>query len=236
MGFYRELSRYYDDIFAVDAGELAFVSGLLAGRKTILDIGCGTGNKTVLLSRDATVTGVDGDADMIARATADNARPGIRYEVLDMTRLEERFAPASFEAAVCLGNTLVHLTAPGAIESLCAAVRRLLAPGGVFVCQILNYDRILDNAVTELPVIDTPPARFSRHYAPRDGLLLFRTELLVKTTGETFRDETPLYPLRPGELEEALRGAGFSGQRQYGSYAGAPFTPDSFVIITAAVS
>ncbi|SBW02747.1 putative Methyltransferase type 11 [uncultured delta proteobacterium] len=236
MGFYEELSRYYDEIFPVDAGEMRFVSGFLAGKRDVLDIGCGTGNKTVLLSDSARITGVDADPGMIARARADNARPGITYEILDMAALGERFSPASFDGAVCLGNTLVHLTDPAAIRGLCASVRRLLAPGGVFVCQILNYGRILDNAVTKLPVIETPNTRFSRFYTAKGDLLLFRTELYLKANGQSLKNETPLYPLRPESLEAMLAATGFSGLEQYGSYQGDPFRKDSFVIIVAATA
>ena len=236
MGFYQELSRHYDEIFPVDAGEMGFAAKLLSGRNAILDIGCGTGNKTALLSGTARITGVDSDAGMIERARADNARPGITYDVLDMAALASRFSPGSFDAAVCLGNTLVHLTDPAAIQDFCATVRRLLVPGGVFFCQILNYARILDNAVRELPVIETPGVRFFRRYAPAGDLLLFQTEIFLKADGQCLKNETPLYPLRPESLEAMLREAGFSGQEHYGSYQGVPFTEESFVIIAAAVA
>ncbi|MDL2209798.1 class I SAM-dependent methyltransferase [Desulfovibrio sp. OttesenSCG-928-O18] len=236
MGFYQELSKYYDEIFAVDAAEMGFVASLLRGRESLLDIGCGTGNKTVLLSDTARITGVDADPGMIERARADNARPGVRYDVLDMTELGGALPPGSFDAAVCLGNTLVHLTKPEAVNALCRTVHALLVPGGVFACQILNYARILDRKVTELPVIDTAHTRFVRRYVPRGGLLGFATELTVKETGETFCNETPLLPLRPEALEAALGQAGFTRQEHYGSYAGGSFNEDSFVIITAAVA
>lgn len=236
MGFYQELSRYYDEIFPMDASEMAFVASLLAGRENILDIGCGTGNKTVLLSDTARITGIDGDGGMIERARQNNARPGIAYDVADMAALSARFAPASFDAAVCLGNTLVHLTTPEALQTLCDAVRALLVPGGIFVCQILNYDRILDNNVTALPLIDTPNTRFSRAYGREDDLLLFETEIFLKKTSETLNNSTPLYPLRPAALQTMLVQAGFSTQNQYGSYQGAPFEKDSFVLIAAATA
>lgn len=237
MGMYRDLSPYYDEVFAVDAAEMRFVRDLLRGRRRVLDAGCGTGNKTVLLEEAGrSIAGVDADASMIERARRDNARPDITYDVLDMTALAERFAPGSFDAAVCLGNTLVHLTRPQAIRDLCGTVRGLLEPGGMFICQILNYDRILDNAVTGLPVIDTPRARFSRFYDPDGPNLIFRTELFLKDTGETLHNSTPLYPLRPGEFAAMLRGAGFSAQNAYGSYAGEAFTEKSFILIVAAVA
>lgn len=236
MGFYQELSRYYDEIFPADREEMAFVAALLRDSAAIVDIGCGTGNKTVLLHPSARITGVDADEGMIARARADNARPGITYTTLDMAGLAGHFAPASCDAAVCLGNTLAHLTTPEALQALCDAVHGLLAPGGTFVCQILNYDRILDRNITDLPVIETAHTRFLRAYERRGGLLLFTTALLLKDGGETLRNVTPLYPLRPDELSAMLARAGFSGEKRYGSYLGAPFTSDSFLLLTTAVA
>lgn len=237
MSLYRDLSAYYDEVFAVDAAEMRFTRDLLDGRRRVLDIGCGTGNKTVLLAEEGrAVTGVDADPDMIARAREDNARSGITYEILDMDGLGRRYAPGSFDGAVCLGNTLVHLTRPGAIRALCATVHSLLESGGVFICQILNYDRILDNGISELPVIDTPRARFSRFYEQRGDTLAFLTELLLKDTGETLRNTTLLFPLRTSALSASLSEAGFSRQDAYGSFNGDSFTKKSFVIIVKAVA
>lgn len=232
MSFYQSISPYYDAIFPVDATEMSFVATLLTGRKHLLDMGCGTGNKTVHVAHTVEhITAFDLDADMIATAKVDNARPNITYMELDMTAVDTAFAGQRFDCALCLGNTLVHVIRPGGIAALLRKTHALLQPGALFLLQILNYDRILDYKITELPVLDSGEAVFTRRYAPQDGLLRFITSLTVKKSGATFVNDIPLCPMRKADLAEALAGAGFSETAWYGNYEGAPHTPDSFMTI-----
>lgn len=224
MGFYEELSRYYDEIFPVDAGDMDFIRQALGGAERVLDIGCGTGNKTALLAaKGRVVLGIDSDSGMIARAAADNAGQGLAYEVLDMRLLGERFAPQAFDGVICLGNTLVHLDGPEAVADLLRTAARLMERNGVLVLQILNYDRILDRQIRELPSLEGEHAVFERRYEPQGHLLRFRTRLRIKKSGESFDNDVPLYPLRRGELETALRASGFDDMAWYGGFAGEPY-------------
>ncbi len=230
MTFYQEISPYYDTLFPVDAGEMAFVRRLLPHGASILDIGCGTGNKTIFLAEGAAwALGVDLDPNMIARAASDNARPNIRYRTLNMSDLGKTFSKR-FDAIVCLGNTLVHLPSLEEIRFM-VSIAELLAPSGCFILQILNYDRILDRDALELPVLQTPQIKFTRTYR-RDGRLLrFLTVLEDKRTGAVLRNDIPLYPLRRSELTAILKGVGLVVIEYFGSYQGAPHTDDSFVTI-----
>ena len=57
-----------------------------AAVKTAVDIGCGPGNSTELLTArfpGATVSGIDSSADMIAAAR--KRLPGIRFEIADIS-------------------------------------------------------------------------------------------------------------------------------------------------------
>lgn len=234
MSFYQELSRYYDEIFAVDDNEMRFIRDLLQGRKHILDIGCGTGNKTVYFSTEHnSVIGIDLDEGMIARAKAANADSGrdIRYAVVNMLEIDNVFAGLRFDGILCLGNTLVHLPSPAAIKNMLGKVHGLLSSDGVFVLQILNYDRIIEQKVNALPVIDTPNTRFLRRYAWEQGEMHFVTTLEIKNTGQTLHNDIVLYPLRKRELTDMLAAAGFTATDYFGSCQGAPHQNDSFVTI-----
>lgn len=235
MSFYKSISEQYDAIFPVDAAEMAFAGKLLEGRRKILDIGCGTGNKTVHLKNSHNeIIAVDGDETMIERARHDNARPGITYEVMDMRHICESFAAETFDAALCLGNTLAHLPSPREIADMLRETALLLNNAGVCVIQILNYDRILKNKVRELPVLEAERFRFSRFYDWKDGEMLFVTELFLKDSGKTVKNSVPLYPLRKAELDSALTAAGFSRVDYFGSYSGEALAENSFVLIAAA--
>lgn len=232
MNFYQELSRHYDAIFATSAEEMRFIRRLIPENAAVLDIGCGTGNKTVYFSdKAASVDAVDLDSGMIARAVSAHGRANVRYAVLDMRLVDKAFAGRFFGAVVCLGNTLVHLLSPGAILDLLAKIRSLLAKDGVFIVQILNYDRARAQNITELPPIETPEVRFLRRYVWEDGALRFITVLKIKHSGETLENDIPLYPLGKEELTNLLLQAGFGEPEYFGSYQGDAHGDDSFVTI-----
>jgi hypothetical protein len=168
---------------------------------------------------------------------------------LEELRLESAPAfSALFDAALCLGNTLVHLINPDKIRDFLTRLNGLLKPEGLFGVQILNYERILRLRLTSLPVLETARVRFSRFYdfeeSGRTELVLFRTELLVKghkdnrVAGRIISaGPIPLYPLRRTELAEMLEEAGFRTLNFYGGYGEDPQKtsthcgPDSFVTI-----
>ncbi len=232
MNFYQQLSVYYDEIFAVRPEELRFPAAQVAGRERLLDIGCGTGNKTVHFSSVASsIVAIDLDAGMIAKAGQNHARANIRYEVMDMLDIGRHFPAASFGGILCLGNTLVHLDSPASIQGLLDKTHRLLAPQGRLVLQILNYDRILDGNVEHLPDLDTEHVVFKRRYARQGGLLRFITTLEVKGGGQPLTSDIPLYPLRKDELAASLERAGYSGLEFYGGFQGEPHTADSFITL-----
>lgn len=232
MSFYQELSRYYDEIFAVDDEEMRFVKGLLRGKADLLDVGCGTGNKTVHFSAGASsIVAIDMDEGMIAKAQSVNSRDSISYSVLKMQDAGTAFQKARFDGILCLGNTLVHLTSSLHIRAFLRAVHGLLRPGGVFVLQILNYDRLMARNITSLPALETPNVRFTRGYAWDGADMHFVTSLHVRATGKILRNDIVLYPLRKEELTTMLLAAGFPHPGYFGSYQGAPHGDDSFVTI-----
>lgn len=235
MSFYSSISAYYDEIFPVDAGEMAFVKKQLDDCKNVLDIGCGTGNKTIhLTDAGRKITAIDGDPAMIHEAEKSNAARDIEYMTLNMSEISRAFAPESFDALLCLGNTLVHLPKPDDIGRLISDMGELLKPGGLALIQILNYDRILDKMLHALPELETDNIRFSRYYDFEGCGMNFVTKLLVKKSGQEIKNSIPLYPLRKHELNSMLGEAGFLEVKHYGSYSGEPLSENSFPLIAVA--
>lgn len=232
MSFYQTLSRYYDEIFPADEKEMAFVNSLLEGRKCLLDIGCGTGNKTVALAKGRESTAAfDLDEGMIETARQRPEAKHINFLAHNMLDLERIFAPDSFDAVVCLGNTLAHLTETGQLAGLLRQVRSVLLPGGIFVAQLLNYSRIIEQKVDRLPLIDTERVVFDRRYEWRDGRLHFTTCLTEKATGQAWRNDIILRPIVKFPIDGALESAGFGPAQFYGSYEGDPYRADSYHLI-----
>lgn len=234
MTFYEQLSRYYDEVFPAGEAEMHFVRDMLAGCERILDIGCGTGNKTEILSEGARAVAFDADPGMIAAARRRHAAPNIRYLVLDMLEMNKAFAAGDFDAALCLGNTLAHLNREKDLPAFLGQAWGVLTEDGVFIAQILNYDRIVRQHITELPPLETANVRFERRYDWRDDNMHFVTDLDVKRDGEVFRNDIVLRPILKHELDDALTAAGFRRIEHYGSYAGTPYDADSFHLIVRA--
>lgn len=232
MSFYAVLSKYYDEVFPAGASEMRFVKQVLANKRRLLDIGCGNGNKTVLLAqRDREIYAVDGDAAMIAAARQNYAAPGIDYAVRDMRDLRGGLPGRSFDGVLCLGNTLVHLPDKSTVEALLADVYALMSAAGVFVVQILHYEWIIAGKVAALPLIDTAHVVFHCDYVWEEGVLHFKTTLTGKADGSETYGDIVLLPLLTAELAEMLRLRGFTDLRHYGDYDGGPLKDDSLVSI-----
>jgi ubiquinone/menaquinone biosynthesis C-methylase UbiE len=171
---------------------------------------------------------------MIAEARARHTASNISYKVLDMLEVDREFAPAAFDAVICLGNTLVHLSDPLKIREMLGKIYRITRNNGVVLIQILNYDRILSRNISSLPLLETEHIRFARSYVHRDDGMHFVTRLLVKASGEEMDNDIVLYPLCQKEFADMLREAGFGHIDFFGSFQGGPLTPDSFACIAVA--
>jgi glycine/sarcosine N-methyltransferase len=159
----------------------------------------------------------------------------LAFMQMDMRDLSKRFAPASFDAILCFGNTLVHLEKRSDVLSLCRAVKGLLKQGGRFLLQILNYDHILSARLPGLPAIDNDRVHFARIYHYNDdGSITFRTILTIRASGSVLEAEVPLYPLPKGVVLALLRDAGFSEILVYGDFRRGQLAPQSLPLVVEA--
>lgn len=231
MHLYELLSENYDQLFPVAEKEISFLQEKLAGKEHLLDIGCGTGSKTVLLAESRRALGIDDSPEMIAIANRRHSNPNTSYLQLSMLEMMEQLAPRSFDGVICLGNTMAHLALPGQVLDLLRRVQELLENGGVFIGQIINFDRIISQRVESLPVIETDKVIFRRSYEWEGSSMSFCVELEDKETGGTERRETPMRPILKSTLESALQTAGFFDVEYYGSFSGEPYREDSYHLI-----
>ncbi len=126
------VTALYDPILALTMRERRFrpavVAAAMAGSPdTILDIGCGTGTQALALSRGATVTGVDADSEILARARS--KAPGVTF--IEGTAQALPFDDATFDCAV---TTLVlHHLGPDTKRDALREAARVVRPGGQLV-------------------------------------------------------------------------------------------------------
>ena len=247
--FYTSISNYYSEIFPYQPMQLQFVKnrvGELAG-KHILDIGCATGELAYqLVGAGVQVTGIDLNEDLLNQAIgcsgfparcsgrlsavslkseSEFTPPNLHFEIGNMLDLETDFQPSQFDVVLCFGNTLVHLQTVELMRQMLNGVYSVLMPGGQFLLQILNYDYILGEQVSELPVIETESIRFIRNYKFEESssLIRFQTELVLKKENKSISNETQLFAIKSIELIELLENAGFQNIELFSNFKQEPF-------------
>jgi SAM-dependent methyltransferase len=103
------------------------------GTRTVLELGCGTGNDAARLAReDYSVTGVDLSSAAIRQA---QARYGAvaTFLVADISQ-RLPFPDANFDAV--MSNVAMHMFPDAITRALFAEVGRLVAPGGLFLFHV----------------------------------------------------------------------------------------------------
>ena len=155
-------------------------------RSRVLDVGCGTGTQAVVIKRahpDAEVTGLDGDAKALAVARRKLAREGLEVQLDEGLATALPYPNARFDRVV--SSLVFHHLGDDAKRGALAEIRRVLAPGGVFV----------------LADFGPPRSWFERLLAPQ----LLKFEQARTNIGGGLRDllsqagfaieETPLYSM-----------------------------------------
>ena len=120
MKFYESIADYYEFIFdPEDSAEIIDGLFLGPGSRRIIDIGCATGKLAAgLAALKHDVTGIDLDAKMIGIAKENYSRKGLSVSFAreNMLNIANVFERGYFGAAVCVGNTIVHLGGEAEIE------------------------------------------------------------------------------------------------------------------------
>jgi glycine/sarcosine N-methyltransferase len=236
--FYQSIAKHYDDIFPLSDTLKRFLRSLgIRKEDHILDAGCATGEVALYLAQHArTVTGFDLDPDLVEIAHIKQGErdvENVRFLIGDMNDLDSMFAAGQFRIVLCLGNTLVHLPSTDAINDFFRKVAGILADGGFFIFQILNYEKILDQKTDELPLIDNEKIAFERRYdhETHKPLLAFNTRLTVKAISETIDNSIDLYPLQHREFMKMSSKQLYRSVQFLGGFDGKVFSEEDDLFI-----
>jgi len=169
-GFYDELADEYHLIFADWDAAIALqarvISGLLRDlgvtSGAVLDATCGIGTQAIGLAEAGfSVTATDISTVSVERCAREAAARGLTMAtaVADLRVLDVEGA-GDFDAAVSFDNALPHLLDDANLSAACAALRRVLRPGGVLLASIRDYDEVLRHR---------PSGDLPRRFATDDG-------------------------------------------------------------------
>jgi len=237
MGFYEEISKYYDNIFPIGDEQIRFLKEVLGTPpKSVLDVACGTGGYSLELAASGyDVTAVDLDAEMVNQLGVKVIKEGQSIKSLQANMLDlESKLTGKFNLAFCIGNSIVHLENIHQIKGFLSSTKKLMETDGSLVLQIINFDRILLKDVKSLPTIEDKKLglSFNRNYSydKQENTIYFKTKLSVD--GKSFENEIPLYPLLQDELVEAVTDAGFKKIKLFGDFNGNGFDKyNSFMLV-----
>jgi ubiquinone/menaquinone biosynthesis C-methylase UbiE len=100
----------------------------------VLDLATGTGSVALHLAlRGCRVTGVDKSRPMLAVARRKARKIGVRVRWLQQDMAHLSLPPRTFDAAVCLYDSLNYVTSIRALKSVFSRVATVLMPGGLFI-------------------------------------------------------------------------------------------------------
>jgi SAM-dependent methyltransferase len=228
-------SDLYDDpeLYALQyrayRADLAFYRGLALDRPgRVLELGAGDGRVTVELARLAErVVALEPSGPMRAAAAARLAEAGLRERV-ELLDLDARHVaePASFELAVAPFHMLNELLTMDDQDAVLTAVRRALAPGGAFACDLFaprfGPTGVLRREATWRDAAGRDAELWLLQEVDEAEQIVESLYLLDRSDadGRVVRTRRRLVQrwLHRFELERALRQAGFATVRLFGDF------------------
>jgi SAM-dependent methyltransferase len=200
-----------------------------AGVATVLDLACGTGHHAALFaSWGLDVTAADGSPEMIAYCRSTHGESGhLRWEVRMLQ--DPLAAERTFDAVVCIGNSLALL--PDVVTAQAVAVRmiRMLNPGGVCIVQLLNLWRLPDGPIEWQKLKRVGGGAAERvvlkgvHRVGRRGFVDVVVHDVRGTEPQMEAQCTSLVGLECEDLVEAFAAAGCDRVQTFGDYGQAAF-------------
>jgi SAM-dependent methyltransferase len=200
----------------------------------VLDAACGTGKHAISLAQKGyIVAGADLSGGMVERASenATKAKVEVRFEQAGFGELARTFGKGSFDAVLCLGNSLPHLIGESELALALLDFATCLRPGGMLMIQNRNFDAVMIHKERWMEpqsyregMKDWLFLRFY-DYLP-NGMINFNIVTLHRGDDLQWQQSvtsTLLRPLLQSELSTAIRTAGFEKPASFGDMRGALF-------------
>lgn len=223
MSMYSAFAREYEQIFPFRDEVyrfLRFHAGAAGGK--VLDVGCGPGHYCGRFAGDGyRAAGIDLDPQMIA--VARERYPSADFHCLDMRDIAS--AGVGYGCIYSIGNVVSHLQ-PERRALFVQNVQAMLAPGGRWAMQIMNWDALAGVDRYDFPVrtigAGADVLSFHRRYdrlAPES----FRFSVSLRLGGrEVFGEHAALYPVAAATLRLLHQDAGLTCLGTWADFKGSP--------------
>jgi len=210
------------------------------GVKKMIDVACGTGRHAAMFHGwGLEVRGVDISTNMLERARKQFGEPkGLKWVVQNFDQPIEPVG--SYDAAVCLGNSLALAGSIEAAGRLLVNLLSAVRPGGVVVTQVMNVWKLPDGPCVWQKIIRNEDRLILKgmHRCGDRGFV----ELIVGSVEDqaTFKtDSFQFLGLRPRDLQTAAYSGGADEANFYGNHQNQPYeaqkSPDLILVARKSV-
>ncbi len=239
---YEKFAYDYDEFGPIEdylGDEKTFFNKIFSehGVKNVLDCACGTGQHLLMLAQSGyNVRGSDYSKSMldVARKNLQNRGYDIPLHQCDFRFLEQKF-DMTFDAIVCLTNSLPHLHTDEDLLTALRSMKNRLNKNGLLVLTQGTTHYTLTLPSVEV-VVNRPD--FSRIFVKeQDGR--FQTIHVLDLFHSAERSESNQYDIRyrillDEDYKRLLPQAGFSDIRLYGDYKMSDYDKNSWRMIVVA--
>ena len=196
----------------------------------ILDLPCGQGRHTIELARRGyELTGVDLSPYLlrVAKARAEAAGVEVRWREGDMRR---PLAGETFDLILNLFTSFGYFLDAGDDRLVVQAAAAMLEPGGRFLLEVINGDRVMGQFVEREWFTVGQAAVMERRSLDRSARRMTVERTISRPAGE----EVDVHALRlygAREIASLLRASGFDRVEIYGDWDGGPVTAESLRVL-----
>ena len=221
---YDDIADVYLEIFPLNQAFLDFLPDYIGSLgSAVLDLGCGPGDYVDYLSRSGyRSVGIDSSTVMIKQAQEKRQGTFFNLSFGEISHLQ-----GNFDCVYCVGNSLSYLQ-PNDLSAFYQDVFRLMKPLGIFILQVINWDKHREARSSDFPVNSLSEGRtFHRRYEwLDDSQVIFQTE--IQKDGKTQKSwADSLYPKYHKAVMADLQSAGLTVTAQFGDYKRARFDSES---------
>ena len=159
QSFYNSMASSYDKLFydwqATTHEQAEFLDKIFKNNgfdhhAKLLDCACGIGTQAIglaLLGYNITASDISSGELEEAKNRAAKNHVEVRFEQADFCSLASTFSEP-FDIIIAMDNALPHMLSSAALENAVMSIANQIAPGGIFVASIRDYDRLLEEKPT----------------------------------------------------------------------------------------